>query len=354
MRLSARWVSLCCVSQSTPVPALETVRLARGLSQKDLADLAGISQAAISKAEAGAAVTSDRLEALSEALGCAPELLMSPEVQLSATACVFHRKRASTTVGQAKQARAVLALTRVHAEALLDAAGVAPARLPRSAPSEDGYTTPEDLAVEVRQALGLPRGPIEDLVGALESVGVVVAGRTIEGRRLDALSDWLAGHRPVFLVNDAAPVDRQRFTLAHETGHAVMHSVVTERAEEEADRFAAELLMPAADIRGDLERPTLERLLALKGKWRVSAAALARRAYDLGVINDHGYRRLNMEMSASGWRQNEPELLSPERPRLLREAYERALSQTSPDVLARRVFLPVPQLAVMFGEGEPE
>jgi Zn-dependent peptidase ImmA (M78 family)/transcriptional regulator with XRE-family HTH domain len=334
--------------------ALETVRLDRGLSQAALAKAAGISQAALSKAEADLiALSGERLALVARALRCPIALLTHHDgPSLAPTACVFHRKRASTTVGQAKQARARLALARVHAEALLDLVEPhAPAsNLPREAPTDDEYVTPEDIARTVRDALGLDRGPVDNLVQALESTGAVVMTVELGGPRLDALSDWVPGRRPVLLTNRRAPGDRQRFTVAHETGHAVMHDTPGEHAETQADRFAAELLMPAADIRDALDRPTLERLLALKAQWRVSAAALLRRAYTLGLVNDHTYRRLNTEMSAAGWKSSEPAPFPAERPRALTQALHHARLTLDDATIAERTLLLPDQLDTTFGE----
>jgi Zn-dependent peptidase ImmA (M78 family) len=188
------------------------------------------------------------------------------------------------------------------------------------------------------------------LVRALESTGTVVAAVELGGPRVDALSDWVPGRRPVLLINKRAPGDRQRFTLAHEVGHAVMHDAPGELAESEADRFAAELLLPAADIQADLVRPTLERLLALKAHWRVSAAALLRRAHTLDLINDHTYRRLNTEMSAAGWRSTEPFPFSVERPRALARALRHAREAHNDATIAYRTLLLPDQLDPMFGE----
>jgi Zn-dependent peptidase ImmA (M78 family)/transcriptional regulator with XRE-family HTH domain len=335
--------------------ALESVRLARGLTQSQLAARAQVSQAVLSKAEGGsAALSGARLAQVAAALECPVELLTDPTLSLASnTACVFHRKRASTNVGQAKQARALLALAREHASALLDLAGVAAVRLPRMSPTPDDYVSPEDIAQQVRLALGLAAGPVPDLVAALEGAGAVVMATNLGGRKLDALSDWPAGGRPVLLVNAAAPGDRQRFTLAHETGHAVMHKDPAEGQEGQADRFAAELLMPANDIRDELTDPTLERLLALKSRWRVSAAALLRRCYDLGLVNDYGYRRLNTEMSAAGWRTAEPAPVAAEMPHALAAALVAVRRLHSDADIARRVMLLEPQLDRMFKVGGP-
>ena len=336
--------------QLRPTPALETVRVARGLTQKQLADLTGISQAALSKAESGAnPLAADKVSVIAAALGCPTSLLGSAEAaQLTSAACVFHRKRANTSVSQAKQARCRLALTRVHAERLLDLVDAPETVLTRERPTEDEFVTPENIAQQLRASLGLPAGPLANLVETLEGAGAVVSAVDLGGRRLDALSDWVVGRRPVLMVNDAAPGDRQRFSLAHETGHAIMHDRPHESAETEADRFASELLMPTAAIRKDLERVTVERLLGLKEKWRVSAAALLRKGYDLGLVTEYHYRRLNMEMSAAGWRAGEPVPIDAEVPRRLSDALSTARQKFSDSVIAERVYLLPEQLDETF------
>lgn len=335
--------------------ALTAVRLARGLTQSDLAKRANVSQALLSKAEGdGPRLAGERLGQVAAVLDCPVSLLSDPTLTLASnTACVFHRKRAATNVGQAKQARAVLALSREHGTALFGLAGIGETVLPRLSPTTDDFVSPEDIAQQVRRALGLTAGPVDDLIAALERAGVIVMATDLGGRRLDALSDWPQGGRPVLLINAYAPGDRQRFTLAHETGHLVMHTGPADGLEAQADRFGAELLMPAADIRADLASPTVERLLALKDRWRVSAAALLRRSYDLGLVDDYGYRRLNTEMSAAGWRTAEPAPFAAERPRALADVLAAARARYSDADIARRVLLLEPQLDVIFNAGGP-
>lgn len=335
-------------------PALEAVRLDRGLTQATLAKAAGISQAALSKAETNQVpLTGERLEVVARALQCPTSLLLEDHApSLAATACVFHRKRASTTVAQAKRARARLALSRVHAEALMDLVDAPTPSLPRQSPTDDEYVTPEDIARDVRTALGLTAGPVPDLAEALESAGAVVMTRDLGGPRLDALSDWVVGRRPVLVLSRNAPGDRQRFSLAHETGHAVMHDAPGGDAERQADRFAAELLMPARHIHASLAHPTLERLLALKQTWGVSAAALLHRSFDLGLISDHTYRRLNTEMSAAGWRTAEPLPVARERPRALARALRLARETHIDANIAAYTFLLPEQLDATFIDGD--
>jgi hypothetical protein len=74
-------------------------------------------------------------------------------------------------------------------------------------------------------------------------------GLTIERRELGDLDGQLVGSR--IDVNARHSLVRQRFTIAHELGHFVMHSEhgADEHSEREADVFAAVLLMPPEILR---------------------------------------------------------------------------------------------------------
>ena len=123
----------------------------------------------------------------------------------------------------------------------------------------------------------------------------------------------------MFFVSASIPTDRMRWTLAHELGHVVMHQIPTEDIEREADRFAAEFLMPAAAIRPQLQTISLAKLAALKPHWKVAMAALLKRASDLGTIAPRQRNYLWMQMGAHGYRSEEPIALPPEEPTLVRE-----------------------------------
>lgn len=89
------------------------------------------------------------------------------------------------------------------------------------------------------------------------------------------------GGRPVIGINAAHHRNRQRFTLAHELGHLLLHTgdisldtprtavrmrdercaTGTDVEEIQANRFAAALLMPEAFLRRDLRDPRLVRAL---------------------------------------------------------------------------------------------
>ena len=127
---------------------------------------------------------------------------------------------------------------------------------------------------------------------------------------------------PIFYLNSKAPMDRARFSLAHELGHIVMHHSASDTMESEADRFAAEFLMPSKQIRHHLENVDIRKAARLKPYWRVSMAALIRRARDLGQIGQDEYGKLFRRLGHLGYRKTEPNPISAEHPQLVRKIFE--------------------------------
>lgn len=297
-------------------PLLGRVRVARGLTQNALAKQAGISQALLSKAESGlVALDAERTKSVAAALDVPESALTVPVTALSSS-IVFHRKRATMPVSKANQIRAILDMAQLQVGAIL-ADRRPPLKLRRTPLPEDGYTTPEDIAKSLRKLLEPGVGPVQSVVGTLENAGVPVVMRDLDSAQIDAIFSWPVDAHPLVILSDRAPADRQRFTLAHELGHAVMHQVPSENQEVEADRFASEFLMPARGIREDLAMVSIASLARLKSIWRVSMAALLRRARDLGQITESRYKSLSIEMSAAGYRKNEPVSIPGETPALI-------------------------------------
>jgi Zn-dependent peptidase ImmA (M78 family)/transcriptional regulator with XRE-family HTH domain len=224
---------------------------------------------------------------------------------------------------------------------------------------------PERAARRVRAEWGIGPGPAGHMVRLLENHGMLVVFSPPQTASVDAYS-FDCGLRPVVVLN---PVKRdyyrQRFDVAHELGHLVMHSDAEPGGrivEDHANRFAAELLMPAAEIRdllpasmgGDAWR-TLARL---KEQWGTSIQALLYRARWLGRLGEVSYRNAMATLTARGWRRNEPGLVGVlEQPSLLPRAVElltadgiaetRLIEQCRvPADLFRTVTARVPRMAV--------
>lgn len=202
-------------------------------------------------------------------------------------------------------------------------------------PDDDG---PERAAQLVRAQWNIGPGPAGHLVRLLEHHGVLVVFSPPQTASVDAYS-FTSRLRPVVVLN---PIKRdyyrQRFDVAHELGHLVMHGDAEPGGrivEEQAHRFASELLMPASEIR-DLLPSTMGgnvwvSLAKLKEHWGVSIQALLYRARRFGRLGDVSYRNAMMTISARGWRRDEPGLVTAiEQPSLLPRTVE-ILSQEGID-----------------------
>lgn len=198
-------------------------------------------------------------------------------------------------------------------------------RLPRL----DTGETPERAAQLTRSAFGLgPDRPVPHLTNLVERSGVVVLALPTRLPKRDAFSGWTesAPVTPFVALSKGVPGDRMRYSLAHELGHLVMHSTLkgsVEAVEREANRFAAEFLMPGDGIRQEVLAPvTLTTLAELKPRWGAAMQALALRARDLGIITTGQCAYLFRQMAMRGWRTNEPVRLVPEKPRAFRKMAE--------------------------------
>jgi Zn-dependent peptidase ImmA (M78 family)/transcriptional regulator with XRE-family HTH domain len=307
---------------------LVLARESRGMTQAEVAavmsSLAGdtVSQGYVSRAEVGRlTVSGERLALYAKALRYPSHLLSTEdEVHGIGVGLVHHRKRASLGAQALRRIHAELALSRLHVRALVIAAD-SKQRHQFCHVEVNALDTPADAADRLRKEWQIPAGPIARLVEVIEEAGGFVLIRDLGTRKLDAVSQWANGEAPLFLLNQQAPTDRIRWSLAHELGHLVLHpepgsSSVQER---QADEFASEFLLPASDVRAALRGEVdLNKLLSLKQQWGVSMAALARRALSLSVITEWQYRNLMIEMSALGYRTQEPGSIPAERPRRLR------------------------------------
>ncbi|MBM7367457.1 Zn-dependent peptidase ImmA (M78 family) [Gordonia hydrophobica] len=255
------------------------------------------------------------LRSLAAAFKVSKEFLEHGQRRKAALAVDVHmRRRATAKAGVWRQYEARLNEYRLHASRLFEEVSLQAEQI---VPHFDGED-PEAAARMVRMQWRLPVGPVRSLVAWLEAAGCLVITEDFGTSRLDGLSQWIDDH-PVMLINSAMPTDRQRWTLAHELGHLVLHNeYVDGDVEADADAFAAAFLMPTEMIRTSLTKPTLGRLIDLKQEWGVSIAALIQRARSLGTITDAERTRLFKMLSAKGYRIDEPgsDRIPPEVPRL--------------------------------------
>ncbi len=82
--------------------------------------------------------------------------------------------------------------------------------------------------------------------------------------------------------------------------------------------------MPEKSFLREVRRVTLDDLLVLKSRWKVSVSAMIMRCYQLNLISDDDRVRLYKSLSARGWRRKEPldDMTKPEEPKLLGRAVQ--------------------------------
>lgn len=323
----------------------DMLRIARGakpFTQVQLSKEIGVTQSAISKWEDGLAVPSDGdIQKLSLALNFPVDFFFQSSRLYGFGACFHHRKRASLGAKALATIHDRINVLRLGTMRLLRQ--IEDFQVKFESLALHDFKSPEAVARELRAMWQMPLGPIRNLTAVVESAGGVILACNFETGRLDAISQWPPGCPPLFFVNRKCPIDRLRFTIAHEIGHVVMHTgIASSDGEAEADRFAAEFLMPARDIRSDLSGLTLEKALRLKYQWRVSMQAIIRRARDLDVIDESRYRSLNVLLSKKGYRTSEPGELAPEPPTTLNRICEAQRTHLgySPGDIAEIAFCP--------------
>jgi Zn-dependent peptidase ImmA (M78 family)/transcriptional regulator with XRE-family HTH domain len=296
-------------------------RESRALTQTKLAGEVSMSQAEISKFENGLRIpTAEQARRLASGLHYPSEFFfLSESVRSFGSGCVYHRKRQSAAELKLRELLALINIRRIQIARLLHAVNP---RMPYSFEHLDIDEHQGDAA-KVAQALRsiwqLPPGPVQNVIQVIENAGGIIVKCDFGTDKIDALSQWLPGVPPVFLVNQRIPTDRLRWTLIHEVGHIVMHRFPTDHMEKEADEFAAEFLMPARQIKPHLQGMSLAKLASMKPHWRVAMSALLRRASDLGTITPRAKQYLWMQMGMRGFRTHEPVEIPPEEPTLLKE-----------------------------------
>lgn len=211
----------------------------------------------------------------------------------------------------------------------------------------------EDYARELRRFWRLGDQPIPHMIRLLEANGVVVARNRLDAPQLDAVSAWLVpeGRPTVILNSDKTAQVRSRFDAAHELAHLILHRKVTqellkdkvffEMIERQAHYFANAFLLPKEPFLEDLYSISLDILIALKSKWRVSVAAMLERIRALGIIDHQIYVKYRTNYLKRGWRTGEPfdtewEL---EQPVLLQRAFQLLIQQgiASPGEIKRAI-----------------
>jgi Zn-dependent peptidase ImmA (M78 family) len=216
----------------------------------------------------------------------------------------------------------------------------------------------EKFAIEARKHWGLGLGPIPNLFQLLESKGFIISYIPHQSQDVDAFSFWKSSRPFIYLVSTKDSTSRTRFDCSHELGHLLMHEDVlpgNKELEAQANRFAGAFLVPReVFIHESPRRLNWEHFYELKRRWRVSVAALIRRAYDLECLSEASYRRAFMQLNQSGERQKERDEPPPEKLTTLSESLKIAYEEITEAELTKYLAFPVEELHRLVSSGNTD
>lgn len=291
-------------------------RKASGLSMQALGQAVGVSANMIKKYEHDKSMpSSDVMLKLTEALATPMAFFFRPMVvELSE---VEYRKKSNTPVKLLKRIESDVI---DQAERWLELANlwsnfpIGPLTLNHNFSNITELADIDKTALELRKFWKLGTNPIPHLIDLLESKGILVIITDVDKDHKNAFDGLQAkvNNLPIIVVSANWTGDRQRFTLAHELGHLILHERLPKYIDEEkaCDRFASAFLLPATgafEHFGKTRKNISPRELNyIKHEYGLSMQACLYRCKDLKVITEGKYTQMAKLFSMKGWRKCEP------------------------------------------------
>ena len=316
--------NLHSVSNRFNPDSLKVAREFRGLQKNELARLLGLTPSAVTQFESGQArPNAQTIARMSLALNFpASFFAQSENLQVVPTdQCHFRSLLSSSQIDRRRMVSASSLIRRII-EFVDTHVHLPPENVSQSVgPKPKSADEIEEAAMNLRSRWGLKLGPVPNVVHLLESKGVLIFRLLDDCKKVDAFSLWHQNCPFIFLNTEKGSGSRSRLDAAHELGHLLMHDEYLpgdRRQEEQAFRFAGAFLLPRETFLRECPRRLVwSQFLELKKRWKVSLAALVRRAKELGVLSEDTYRRANVQLNQKGWKFNEPNEPAVEYPTVL-------------------------------------
>jgi Zn-dependent peptidase ImmA (M78 family)/DNA-binding XRE family transcriptional regulator len=330
---------------------LAVARKRRQLTKKALAENAGVAQDTLTRIENGETSDpeSDTVAALARALSYPIGFFYLDDLESLSTDSVSFRSLSSLTARQRDAALAAGTIAFLLDDWVTDRFNLPPHDLLNLREEN-----PAAAAAALRNYWRIGSKPIPHMTRLLEAKGVRVFSLSEENKNVDAFSCW-RGDVPYIFLNTFKSAERSRFDAAHELGHLVMHvhgASGGRDVEKDADRFAAAFLIPRDDLISHMPMrlTSINQLITAKERWGVSVAALARNAFDAGLVTDWHYRELCKKISAAGYRTKEPHPRGREGSEVWKKVFESLWRDrlTKNDV-ANALCLPIDEIEAVLG-----
>ena len=314
-------------SQTILLSRLTEAREELGLSKTDLAKKINMTLGAISQYENGNSTPSpSALSKIALTLGKPIEFFYNqPDRDYLIASPISFRKLSSATMKNRRIADIKILHTNDILEKIFEVISPQASNIPfeHALIDEAALLALEDedienIAYAIRKDWGIGFRPIENFTILLENNGIVCLYIGLPAW-IDGFSYWLKCHNedsllPIVIINSQENYFRQRFDLGHELAHLVLHRLLesdiiekySKLIEKQAHRFASAFLMPPEEFSNSVKIVSMNSLIPLKEYWGVSMAAIMRRMYDLGLLDENKYKLWNIELSRKKIKRVEP------------------------------------------------
>lgn len=289
---------------------LTEIRAVRGITMEQLAGALGITKQMVSKYEDGKSIPQiEAIGKMAQVLSVPRKYLLKESVVLNSdSSTLFLRAPLSIPKKTRAYARTLSGWGYEISQVLENASQPFP-----SFSIDDQLTIPEK-ALELRRQWGLGTKPVKNMVALLESHGFNIFTIDSPELKTEAYSQ-IVNSTPIIVINkEMGTAVRQRFSLAHELGHIVLHrnmvdwefDLRSKEIENEAQQFAEHFLLPAGGFDYSFSSPKMEHLISLKKEWRVSLGALVMHCANAGLIDASKRDFLQRQINVRGWQRSEP------------------------------------------------
>lgn len=316
---------------------LKSARVYRGLSVAELAEKLDLQRQTVSMYESNKILTPDYaiIKKLAVVLSFPIEFFLQEDYEAIDIGSVYFRSLLTTNKKyRSEQIERIKLIVKIFTF-LSEYVAFYATNLP-----EYNGNDPEEAATLLRGFWGLSEKPIENIVYLVEKNGIIVTRFKSESNCVDAFSQRIElddGDR--YLVgysSNKTSAARIHFDIAHELGHIMLHGWSEDietlsrdefrEIEQQAHCFAGAFLLPRDAFLEDLGvyGNSIDYYCELKKKWKVSIAAMIRRAYNLDAISQFTYQQLMRTMQKRGIRKIEPldDSLKTVEPSMLRVAVD--------------------------------
>jgi Zn-dependent peptidase ImmA (M78 family)/DNA-binding XRE family transcriptional regulator len=318
---------------------LKEARLARGLNGTALSDLLQVSRQSISKYENDLQAPSPEvMEEICNILKLPIDFFVSKRKRtIDYSSPIFYRSLSSATKAERLRAESRYIWLQDIYSYLFRFVDFPRLNLPDYKLPNDPFLISneliEEIAIKLRMFWGLGLGPISNITHLVENNGIIVGSYDLDTATLEGFSQFQFDKPVIILGIDKCSAARNRFTLAHELGHLILHKNISintlntskyfKHIEKQAHRFAGAFLFPEPAFYEEMINSSIDFFRLKKSTWKISIGAQIFRARDLGMLSEEDSKKIWRSYSRQGMKTKEPldDLLEIEKPILLRNGF---------------------------------